>query len=86
MINDLIQQHKAWSTFLPCQENFPPDRVIVDTRQGPVVGRLEEDYDVRFRQTVHWSSFTGIPFAAPPVGHLRFQPPQVKRSDFSSNY
>lgn len=59
------------------QENFPPDRVIVDTRQGPVVGRLEEDYDVRFRRFVHWTSFTGLPFAAPPVGHLRFQPPQV---------
>ena len=60
----------------PTQDNLASDRVIVDTVHGPVIGKLEEDYDVRFRKKIYWKSFTGVPFAAPPVDRLRFQPPQ----------
>ena len=48
----------------------------MDTVSGPVIGQLEEDYDVRFGRQIHWSQFTGIPYAAPPVAGLRFKPPQ----------
>lgn len=46
--------------------------LVVDTREGPVKG--VERKGVR--------QFLGIPFAAPPVGELRWQPPQpaAKRS------
>ncbi|WP_369254236.1 carboxylesterase family protein [Streptomyces sp. R35] len=39
---------------------------VVDTTLGPVEGTLGERVHV----------FKGIPFAAPPVGPLRFKPPQ----------
>lgn len=42
-------------------------RPIVETIAGPVVGR----------QTGGLNVFKGIPYAAPPVGHLRFRPPQA---------
>ena len=58
------------------QKFLSPDKVVVDTVAGPVIGQLEEDYDVRFGQQIHWSQFTGIPYAAPPVAGLRFKPPQ----------
>lgn len=41
------------------------DLVLVETTGGPVLGRRSEDVQ----------SFLGIPFAAPPVGALRFRPP-----------
>jgi len=42
-------------------------RLIVSTQQGMYVGTRHK--------TVH--SFKGIPFAAPPVGELRWRPPQL---------
>lgn len=47
---------------LPAQE----DRPVVETGQGLVSGLREDGLDV----------FRGIPYAAPPVGHGRWQPPQ----------
>jgi len=51
------------------------DKVIVDTVNGPVIGKVEEDYDFRFKKKIAWNSFTGIPYAVPPVGEYRFMPP-----------
>eukprot|EP00095_Tigriopus_kingsejongensis_P004712 maker-scaffold276_size226481-snap-gene-1.31 protein:Tk04712 transcript:maker-scaffold276_size226481-snap-gene-1.31-mRNA-1 annotation:"hypothetical protein DAPPUDRAFT_10046" len=46
---------------------------IIDTRQGKVQGLVQvfSKYD----QEVSVARFTGIPFAAPPVGSLRYMPP-----------
>ncbi len=48
-------------------------RVIVETENGLVEGR---------RTQTQWgrdiASFYGIPYAAPPVGELRWRPPQPK--------
>lgn len=41
----------------------------VDTLQGPMQGVLEDDVRI----------FRGIPYARPPVGELRFKPPQPAR-------
>ena len=43
-----------------------PRTDVVNTKEGPVRGFKIKDVDV----------FLGIPFAAPPVGNLRWQPPQ----------
>jgi para-nitrobenzyl esterase len=40
--------------------------VVVDTADGPLCGSRDSDITL----------FAGIPFAAPPVGELRFAPPQ----------
>lgn len=41
---------------------------VVKTKSGPITGMTNPDGDIRI--------FKGIPFAAPPVGPLRWQPPQ----------
>ncbi|MSV67753.1 MAG: carboxylesterase family protein, partial [Actinobacteria bacterium] len=38
---------------------------IVETKSGPIRGTTHDGH----------SRFAGIPFAAPPVGALRFMPP-----------
>ncbi|GAA5011551.1 carboxylesterase/lipase family protein [Actinopolymorpha pittospori] len=54
----------------PASASAPPDADnVVRTRAGPVEG-------VRGEQTTR---FLGIPYAAPPVGHLRWRPPQPVR-------
>merc|ERR1712012_515633 len=58
------------------QEYLSPDKMIVDTVHGPVIGQSMEEYDVRFDRQIFWTSFTGLPYAAPPVGNLRFRAPQ----------
>jgi para-nitrobenzyl esterase len=45
-------------------------RVAVDTAYGPVGGQADEDNVL---------SFLGIPYAAPPLGPRRFQPPEPPR-------
>lgn len=44
-----------------------PDAAVVGTESGPVRGVVEADHRL----------FAGIPFAAPPVGPLRWQPPRA---------
>ncbi len=48
------------------------DPLRVSTDKGDVIGKLSDDGQVR--------EFLGIPFAAPPVGPLRWQPPQAAAS------
>lgn len=42
---------------------------IIETDSGPVRGKIL----TTVRDAVEFSSFTGIPFGEPPVGHLRFR-------------
>ncbi|XP_049648561.1 acetylcholinesterase [Accipiter gentilis] len=50
------------------------DELVVPTASGPVRGiRLPAGTD-------HVIAFLGIPYAEPPLGHLRFQPPRPARS------
>jgi len=46
----------------------PPERLVVKTTDGKVHGKLINDGKVL--------AFQGIPYAAPPVGNLRWQAPQ----------
>jgi hypothetical protein len=41
---------------------------FVDTELGPVIGSTEKS-----RNGKRFCSFRGIPYAAPPIGHLRFE-------------
>jgi len=50
---------------MPAQEAAP---VRISTSQGTLEGLISADGEVR--------TFKGIPYAAPPVGRLRWQPPQ----------
>ncbi|KAF2353331.1 Carboxylesterase type B [Trinorchestia longiramus] len=47
------------------------DPTLVEVNQGHVRGVREEAFNGK-----EFYSFRGIPFAKPPLGHLRFQPPQ----------
>ena len=51
------------------------DVVTVQTRYGPVEGEVNHSYDQRYGANITYTSFVTIPFAAPPVGDLRFSPP-----------
>lgn len=46
------------------------DLILVETASGPLLGRRGDDVQ----------SFLGVPFAAPPVGALRFRPPVPSES------
>lgn len=47
-----------------CQENDP----IVTFPLGQVVGKV-----LKSRQGINFYGFRGLPYAEPPVGHLRFK-------------
>ncbi|XP_076649642.1 para-nitrobenzyl esterase-like [Halictus rubicundus] len=48
--------------------------VVIETELGPVVGY---DQKTLYRQ-VSYSTFKGIGYAQPPIGHLRYKPPVPK--------
>ena len=48
-----------------------PDEVVVQLKSGSVSGRTQKSL---FGLTME--QFLGIPYSAPPVGELRFSPPQ----------
>jgi len=53
--------------------------LLVDLSLGKVWGESSHGFDPTGR-VVNWTSFTGIPFAQPPVGGLRFLPPHPPNS------
>jgi para-nitrobenzyl esterase len=55
----------ALTVALPAQASNP---LVIKTDQGKVQGKMSADGQTR--------DFLGIPFAAPPVGPLRWRPPQ----------
>jgi len=55
----------ALAVALPAQASNP---LVIKTHQGKVQGKMSADNQTR--------DFLGIPFAAPPVGSLRWKPPQ----------
>ena len=48
----------------------------VETLDGPVLGSRRQYQDTRTGQLVTWTQYRGVPYAAPPLGELRFRPPQ----------
>jgi para-nitrobenzyl esterase len=61
---NIVTLSAAWMLFNGSQIHHP--LLTVSTEGGQVKGIVEEDLSV----------FKGIPFAAPPVGELRWRPPQ----------
>ena len=55
----------ALTVSLPAHASNP---LVIKTDQGKVQGKMSADNQTR--------DFLGIPFAAPPVGPLRWKPPQ----------
>ena len=53
--------------------------LLVELPLGKVWGEAKQGFDP-VGDAVNWTSFTGIPFAQPPVDELRFLPPQPANS------
>lgn len=53
-----------------CASSTNKENVVVNTTLGPVEGAPSS--------AARCATFYGIPYAAPPVGDLRFRPPQAK--------
>lgn len=47
-----------------CENDFP----VITTKLGNIKGHYKTSYDGK-----KFAAFEGIPFAAPPIGKLRFQ-------------
>lgn len=65
ILNAMLWLFLLWTIFLVSAQ----EKVVVETRLGRVEGLSDG--------LVH--SFLGIPYAEPPLGTLRFQPPRPKR-------
>ena len=49
---------------------------MVTTDRGPVLGIRRHELDTRTGKNVTWIQFSAVPYAAPPVGELRFRAPE----------
>ncbi|KAK5649285.1 hypothetical protein RI129_000314 [Pyrocoelia pectoralis] len=58
-------------TRLPFKGSFANDGPLVQTSLGKIIGFYRSSFEGRV-----FSAFEGIPYARPPVGDLRFEPPQ----------
>ena len=70
-----------WLLFLLVVVAMPSLSVglLVELPLGKVWGESRQGFDPT-GTPVNWTSFAGIPFAQPPVGELRFLPPQPPNS------
>ena len=55
------------------------DALLIELPLGKVLGESKQGFDSTGRP-VNWTSYTGIPFAQPPIGDLRFLPPHPPNS------
>jgi para-nitrobenzyl esterase len=63
-----LPAHAAFPHHIKDPIHLKSDSLRIKTDKGDVEGELTADHQVR--------AFKGIPYAAPPVGDLRWQPPQ----------
>lgn len=52
------------------------NKLQINTTHGPVLGIQRTVIDERNGNNISWTQFSGIPYASPPIGDLRFRPPQ----------
>ena len=67
--NKIVFIHIVFSSFCCCKDNY----IVVTTKQGDIEGKI-----INVGQganTQFLSQFFAIPYAAPPIGSLRFLPP-----------
>jgi para-nitrobenzyl esterase len=57
-----------------------PSAPIVQTQYGPVEGRSIEAPKASKASSIPVAAYKGLPYAVPPVGALRWQPPQPPRA------
>ena len=71
---DAVQTHRGalvvmallFGCLTACSDTAVTPDLVIETREGPVLGKAEDGVK-------HW---LGLPFAAPPIGELRFKAPQ----------
>uniref|UniRef100_A0A5F9DJW6 Carboxylic ester hydrolase n=1 Tax=Oryctolagus cuniculus TaxID=9986 RepID=A0A5F9DJW6_RABIT len=71
-----VQVNKPFLSSSPCPSGHPSAPPVVDTVHGKVLGKFVSLEG--FAQPV--AVFLGVPFAKPPLGSLRFAPPQPAES------
>ncbi|CAG9823989.1 unnamed protein product [Phaedon cochleariae] len=66
--NDLSEKTRGFV----CEDHF--EAVLLNISDGPILGGTDRTVD----NNEMYYYFRGIPYAEPPIGHLRFEPPLAK--------